>query len=161
VTDPPGETIAYRRSRFATHLPVDRRYTRAHYWLLEDSPGIWRVGFTKFGTRLLGDLVEFGFGVAPGAPVTLAQDIGWVEGFKAVTSLSCVVDGQFLGAGDEVREDITLVETDPYGRGWLYRVRGRADPASVDAHGYVSILDAAVDTLLRRRCAGGDWDDES
>ena len=53
------ESLYYRRSRFTTRLPRDRRYSPAHYWLFEESPGIWRVGLTKFATRMLGDIVEF------------------------------------------------------------------------------------------------------
>ena len=100
------------------------------------------------------------FAVAVGAHVALGQEIGSVEGFKAVTSIESVVEGEFLGAGDDLQEDITFVETDPYGQGWLYRVRGRPDPASVDVHGYISILDAAIDTLLRSRRVADERDDE-
>jgi glycine cleavage system H protein len=156
-----GETVPYRRSRFSTRLPVDRRYTAAHYWLLEESPGTWRVGFTKFATRMLGDFVEYDFTVTTGARVALGQDIGSIEGFKAVTSVYSVAEGEFLGAGDDLRGDITVAERDPYGRGWLYRVRGRPDPASVEVHVYVAILDATIDKLLASRHAGGERDDES
>lgn len=155
MSDQPA-AIPYKRSRFATRLPADRRYTPAHYWMLredagEGEEGIWRVGFTKFATRMLGDLVEYEFTVASGAAVALGQEIGWVEGFKAVTAIYSVLDGEFLSAGEELRRDITLAESDPYGRGWLYRVRGRPDPASVDVHGYVTILDGTIDRLLASR----------
>jgi glycine cleavage system H protein len=161
VSGTAGETIPYRRSRFSTRLPVDRRYTAAHYWLREESPGMWRVGFTKFATRMLGDLVEYDFTVAAGAPVALGQEIGSVEGFKAVTSVYCVADGEFQGVGDEFRRDITVAEADPYGRGWLYHVRGRPDPASIDVHGYVALLDATIDRLLSSRHAAGEDGRES
>lgn len=146
-----AEVVPYKRSRFSTRLPVDRRYTAAHYWLREESPEVWRVGFTKFATRMLGDLVEYEFASSAGAPVTLGEEIGSVEGFKAVTTIYSVAEGEFLDAGEGLRADITLVETDPYGRGWLYRVRGRPDPASVDVQGYIAILDATIDKLLESR----------
>lgn len=145
------EVVPYKRSRFSTRLPVDRRYTAAHYWLREESPEVWRVGFTKFATRMLGDLVEYEFTSSAGAPVTLGEEIGSVEGFKAVTTIYSVAEGEFLGAGEGLQADITLGETDPYGRGWLYRVRGRPDPASVDVQGYIAILDATIDKLLESR----------
>lgn len=152
----PADTIPYRRSRFSTRLPVDRRYTAAHYWLREETAGVWQVGFAKFATRMLGDLVEYDFSVKPGDAVTVGQDIGSIEGFKAVTTIFSVADGEFLGAGDTLRSDITIAETDPYGRGWLYRVRGRPDPASVDVHGYVAMLDATIDRLLASRHEAGE-----
>lgn len=146
-------SIPYKRSRFSTRLPADRRYTEAHYWLLEESAGIWRVGFTKFAMRMLGDVVEYDFSIAPGETVLVGQDIGSVEGFKAVTSIFSVAEGEYLGGNEALGSDITLVESDPYGRGWLYRVQGRPDPASLDVHGYVAVLDATIDRLLESRHA--------
>lgn len=156
----PNDTISYKRSRFSTRLPVDRRYTAAHYWLREEMPGVWQVGFTKFATRMLGDLVEYDFSVGPGDDVTVGQGIGSIEGFKAVTTMFSVADGEFLGASDALRSDITMAETDPYGRGWLYRVRGRPDPASVDVHGYVALLDTTIEGLLASRHEAGENPEE-
>jgi glycine cleavage system H protein len=62
-----------------------------------------------------------------------------------------VAEGVFLGVGCGLVSDITAVESDPYGGGWLYRVRGRPDPGSVDVHGYIAILDATIDRMLESR----------
>jgi glycine cleavage system H protein len=156
-----SDTIPYKRARFSTRLPVDRRYTAAHYWLREETAGAWQVGFTKFATRMLGDLVEYDFSVQPGDAVTVGQDIGSIEGFKAVTTIFSVAEGEFLGVGDGLQADITAAEADPYGRGWLYRVRGRPDPASVDVHGYVAMLDTTIDHLLASRHDAGEDANES
>jgi glycine cleavage system H protein len=145
------QTVAYRRARFGTRLPANRRYTAAHYWLLEQESGLWRIGFTKFATRMLGELVDFGFTPAAGDAVELGQAIGWVEGFKAVTDIYAVAAGQFLGINPEADRDISLIDSDPYGRGWLYQVRGTPDPASLDIHGYVAVLDATIDKMLASR----------
>ena len=161
MSAPASHIIPYKRSRFSTRLPADRRYTAAHYWLLEEARGVWRVGFTKFATRMLGDLVEYEFSITAGAPVTVGQEIGSIEGFKAVTSLFSVAEGEFLGAGDGLGSDITAVESDPYGRGWLYRVKGRPDPESVDIGGYIAILDATIDRLLETRHATQEGGRES
>src|SRR6185436_20405932 len=98
MSQPPGEVIAYKRSRFATRLPVDRRYTLSHFWLREEEPGLWQAGFTKFASRMLGEMVEYEFSVKPGDLVAVGQPIGWVEGFKAVSDLYSVAAGEFLGA---------------------------------------------------------------
>ena len=144
-------TVYYKRARFSTRLPVDRRYTAGHFWLLEESPDVWRVGFTKFATRMLGDLVEYELSATPGSHVEVGQEIGSLEGFKAVTALYSVAEGKMLGIGDGVAADITTVESDPYGNGWLYRVNGRPDPDSVDVQGYIAILDATIDRMLASR----------
>src|SRR5258708_7837145 len=91
-------TIYYKRARFLTHLPQARLYTKSHGWLLEVRPGVWRVGLTQFASRMLGDVVEFGFSVRGGETVAVGQSAGWIEGFKAVSDIYCVAAGEFLRA---------------------------------------------------------------
>ena len=152
---PPPEPIRYRRSRFSTRLPVDRRYTAAHYWLAEIEPGRWRVGYTRFATRMLGELVEVSLSPQPGERVAIGEVIGWIEGFKAITDVYSVVAGEYLGINPVLATEITLIDTDPYGAGWLYEVRGDPEPNSVDVHGYVAILDATIDRMLAHRHTEG------
>ena len=147
----PERTVYYRRSRFTTHLPVGYRYLAAHYWLAEESPGVWRVGLTKFATRMLGDVVEFEFTSQPGARVATGYEIGWIEGLKAVSTVFCAGNGEFLGPSEHLRQDVTLVESDPYRKGWLYRLRGEPASDSVDVHGYTAVLDATIDKMLSAR----------
>jgi glycine cleavage system H protein len=155
-----GPTVYYRRSRFTTHLPADRRYSPAHYWLLEESSGVWRVGLTKFATRMLGDIVEFEFTAPPGATLGVGDEIGSIEGLKAVTSVFAAGSGRFLGEGDPLRQDVTLAESDPYGKGWLYRLQGEPASDTVDVQGYVAILDATIDKMLASRHeSAGDADE--
>lgn len=152
-----GEKILYHRSRFTTRLPDDRRYTSSHFWLAEEAGGIRRVGFTRMATWLLGDPVEFEFSVRPGVTIAAGQEIGWVEGLKALHTLYAVAEGEFLEAGGEIAGDITLIDTDPYESGWLYRVRGTPAPGTMDVHGYMALLDDAVDAVIRGReeeCGG-------
>ena len=146
-----GSTVYYKKARFLTHLPEGRLYTRSHFWLLEVSPGVWRVGLTKFASRMLGDVVEFGFKVPSGAPVEVGQSVGWIEGFKAVSDLYCVAAGEFLRANPALDADITLLDSKLYGEGWLYEVRGSPEPEAVDVAGYVAILDATIDRMIESR----------
>lgn len=147
MSDRPPEVLAYKRSRFSTRLPTNRLYTPSHFWLLEESFGFYRVGFTKFATRMLGELVEYGFQTKPGDAVSVGQQIGWVEGFKAITDLYCVADGTFEGGNADLEQDATLTDTDPYGRGWLYRVRGKPEANAVDVQGYMALLDLTIDKM--------------
>jgi len=163
VSAPRDESLYYRRSRFTTHLPRDRRYSPAHYWLFEESPGVWRVGLTKFATRMLGDIVEFEMSVTGGANVNVGDAIGSIEGLKAVTSVFAAGSGLFLGEGAGLRRDVTVAESDPYGEGWLYRLQGAPASDAVDVDGYVAILDATIDKMLANRHAGmesGEGPDE-
>ena len=149
---------SYRRSRFSTELPADYRYTPAHFWLREESSGVWRIGFTKFALWLLGDPVEFDFSVNAGQPVAAGREIGWVEGLKALTTIYAAAEGEFLGAGGEIRTDITLLDSDPYERGCLYRIRGKPVSDSLDVNAYMAVLDEAVDRVIagRQQECGGD-----
>ena len=151
MSGPRDQAIYYKRSRFTTHLPRDRRYSPAHYWLLEESTGTWRIGFTRFATRMLGDMVEFNFAVREGERVAVGDEIGTVEGLKAVTSIFASGSGLFLGESAQLRSDVTLVESDPYGKGWLYRLQGAAAPDAVDVEGYIAILDATIDKMMAHR----------
>ncbi len=143
--------LRYKRSRFATRLPVGHRYTRSHYWLDRDATGCWRIGLTTFATRMLGDLVECMFAVEPGASVALGQTVGSIEGFKAISDIYAVAEGRFVRVNEALDADITLVESAPYGDGWLYAVDGKADPDSLGVDGYVHVLDATVDRMLASR----------
>jgi glycine cleavage system H protein len=152
LSDPhDSAALAYRRARFGTLLPTDRLYTRSHYWLREVEPARWRVGFTKFATRMLGDAVEYQFEIEPGGRVALGQKIGWIEGFKAVSDIYAVAHGVFGGGNSKLSREITLIESDPYERGWLYQVDGNPEADSVNAAGYATILDATIDKMLASR----------
>lgn len=144
-----SDDVRYRRNRFSARLPASCRYTRSHAWLLEVSPGRWRVGLTSFATRMLGEVVEFGFDVADGAPVKTADVIGYIEGFKAVSDLFCVVDGTFEGTNAATRQDPALIWAKPHDEGWLYLAQGTADRESVDVAGYVTFLDETIDRLMQ------------
>jgi glycine cleavage system H lipoate-binding protein len=56
--------------------------------------------------------------------------------------------------GEALQSNITAVESDPYRTGWLYRVNGRPDPAALDVHGYVAVLDSTIDAMLDSRHEG-------
>lgn len=150
MADDSANPLYYKRSRFSCKLPTERLYTPSHFWLLEVEPGRWRVGFTKFATRMLGDLVEHGFEAKPGDAVSVGQVIGWIEGFKALTDLYCVANGEFAGANPALDADITLTDSDPYGEGWLYMVRGTPDPGATDVHGYAGLLDLTIDKMREK-----------
>jgi glycine cleavage system H protein len=138
-----GDSLSYSRCKFSTTLPKNYRYTSGHYWLAPTAPGIWRVGFTRFAVRMLGDFVEMQLDAKPGAPVQIGDEIGWYEGLKARTDLFCVVAGVF----ERVNPELSDPRDDPYGAGWLYEVRGAPDPQSVDVRGYIAVLDATIDKL--------------
>lgn len=150
------EVIPYKRSRFQTRLPTGRLYTPSHFWVLEQEPRVYRVGFTRFATRMLGELVEHGFEVKPGGLVKVGQTIGWVEGFKALTDLYCVLDGEFAGGNPDIEADPSLIDSDPYHKGWLYAVRDATpDPNGMTVQKYMELLDMTIDRMQGGEVASG------
>jgi glycine cleavage system H protein len=147
------KTLPYKRSHFATQLPVDYLYSASHAWIARQDENTWRVGVTKFATRMLGDAVDLGFEAAPGVALRRGDVVGWIEGFKAISDIYCIADGQFVGANPELKRELELVSRDPYGRGWLYAISGQPDPRCVDVYAYRDLLDQTIDRLLAKEKA--------
>ena len=146
-----SKTSEYRRARFVTSLPRDYYYSASHFWIARQQDQTWRIGLTKFASRMLGEMVDYGFEVQLDAPVHSGQAIGWIEGFKAVSDVFCIAEGRFTGANPALEQDITLINQDPYGAGWLYAVKGQPDATCVDVNGYAKILDQTIDNLLEKQ----------
>ena len=143
--------IRYSRSRFSTRLIEDRLYTRGHYWLEKTEGDRWRIGFTRFAIRMLGEAVEVDFEVEPEAEVKIGDVIGWMEGFKAVTDLFAPMTGRFCGRNPIIDEDITVLVTDPYIKGWLFEMAGDPGEECIDVHAYCAVLDTTIDGMLGKR----------
>jgi|SRR6185503_3321286 len=151
MTTRAGKTLHYRRSHFATQLPLDYLYTPSHAWVARQEDESWRIGLTRFATRMLGEMVDHGFEVAPGSKVGIGQIVGWVEGFKAISDLFCVVEGEFVGSNPLLKGKIVVINKDCYEAGWLYQVKGMPDPKCMDVHAYRDLLDKTIDRLLAQR----------
>lgn len=140
-----GSGLSYARCKFTTTLPKTYRYTAGHFWLARQTePDLWRVGFTKFAARMLGDFVELNFKVTPGTALTVGDELGTFEGLKAVSTLFAVAEGQFVRANPALEDTGNLTHDDPYRQGWLYEVRGTPDPTSFEVAGYIDHLDAVI-----------------
>ena len=145
------KTLHYKRSHFVTQLPLDYLYSPSHFWLARQGGDVWRVGLTKFASRMLGDLVDYKLDLEPGAEVSTGQIMGWVEGFKAISDLYCVVDGKFVGGNPDLKQRIAVVNKDPYGLGWIYEGRGRPDVKCMEVQAYRELLDRTIDRILEKQ----------
>jgi glycine cleavage system H protein len=120
-------------------VPADLRYTKEHEWVRVDGDEA-TVGVTEFAAQQLGDVV---FVELPdvGRSVDQFAAFGVVESVKAVSDLFAPVSGEVVAANEDLRSKPELVNSDPYGEGWLVRVRVRdaseldelLDPAAYDA----------------------------
>lgn len=145
-----AKTLFYKRSHFVTRLPLHRLYSPSHYWLLEQK-GIWRIGLTKFATRMLGEIVDYGFDIQPVAAIRPGQMLGWIEGFKAISDLFCVIEGKFGRGNPQLSHNPEAIDRDCYGEGWLYEAIGKPDALCLDTEGYRDLLDATIDKLVEKQ----------
>jgi len=109
--------------------PKDRRYTREHEWVLL-SGGEALVGITDFAQEQLGDLVYFDLPDA-GKQLRQNQKLGEVESVKAVSEIYAPLSGEVVEVNPKVNETPEVVNRDPYGEGWLLKVKP-ADPKELD-----------------------------
>lgn len=145
-----SQSIPYKRARFSCDLPTDRLYSASHFWLQEIENGLWRVGFTKFATRMLGEIVDFQLDIQPNDPVSIGKIIGQIEALKAVSDIYCIVEGTFHCKNAALDKDVSIISSNPFGRGWLYQAQGKPDSNRMDANGYISLLDRTIDRLQER-----------
>jgi len=114
----------------AESYPDDLKYHRDHDWArVEGDEAV--LGITWFAKDALGELVHF---EAPTAGSTVAKDTsyGEVESVKAVSDVTAPLSGEVLAVNQVVVDAPETVNEDPYGGGWLIRVR-LTDPSEVDA----------------------------
>ncbi|AEA27708.1 Glycine cleavage system H protein [Pseudonocardia dioxanivorans CB1190] len=125
-------------------IPDDLQYTDQHEWIRMVAPDIARVGITDYAQNQLGDIV---FVELPeiGSPVSAGREFGEVESTKSTSDLVAPLSGEVVRVNTELGERPELVNSDPYGAGWLLELRV-ADPSErstaglLDAAGYATAI---------------------
>jgi glycine cleavage system H protein len=101
--------------------PAELRYTAEHEWVSVDGT-MASVGITDYAQRALGDVVYVSV-PAPGTRVTAGEPCGEVESTKSVSDVYSPVTGEVAEVNSDVDEDPGLVNSDPYGAGWLMKIQ--------------------------------------
>jgi glycine cleavage system H protein len=114
----------------AESYPDDLQYHSEHDWARVDE-GEAVLGITWFAQDALGELVHFE-APAPGSTVTKDASYGEVESVKAVSDVIAPLSGEVLEVNQAVVDAPETVNDDPYGAGWLIRVR-LSDPSELDS----------------------------
>lgn len=123
------------------NIPDDLRYNASHEWVRLEGDVV-TVGITDHAQEELTDVV---FVELPpvGKEVDAEDPIAVVESVKAASDIYAPVSGEVVEANDEVEGDPALVNTDPYGSGWIFKLKVK-DPAQVeamlDAEGYRALF---------------------
>jgi glycine cleavage system H protein len=110
--------------------PDDLHYTAEHEWVRSVDGGLVRIGITAYAQDALGDVVYVTLPEV-GAAVTAGDACGEVESTKSVSDLFAPVSGEVTARNEGLDANPELVNSDPYGEGWLFEVRP-SDSAAVD-----------------------------
>lgn len=110
------------------NFPENLKYTNDHEWIRVEGGTGW-VGVTDYAQGELGDVVYVEL-PSPGAKVQQGKSFGTIEAVKAVSDLFAPVSGEVLEANTEVQGNPDVVNKDPYGRGWMVKIR-IANPAEL------------------------------
>jgi glycine cleavage system H protein len=115
-----------------SETPQGLLYTEQHEYLKKtDEDGIYVVGITAYAQGELGDVVFVEL-PSPGSSFERMDAFGTIEAVKAVSDLFCPVAGEVVAVNDALDDDPSLVNSDPYGTGWMIRLRV-TDPGQLDA----------------------------
>ena len=119
--------------------PDDLKYTQEHEWVRSpgENDGSVRVGITHYAQDQLGDIVYVSL-PAFGEDVTAGVACGELESTKSVSDVYAPIDGEVVAVNETLDATPELVNSDPYGGGWLYELA----PANADA--VDGLLDAAA-----------------
>ncbi len=100
----------------------DRRYTRDHLWVkVED--GRARIGLTDYGQDVLKDVVGVEL-PEPGRRVGVGEVVASIEGLKTTTEVYTPLSGVIASVNERLVNEPELINTDPYGDGWLFEITG-------------------------------------
>ena len=121
-----------------SEIPPDLSYTAEHEWVQRVGDDTVRVGITDFAQSSLGDVV---FVQLPdvGTDVSAGESFGEVESTKSVSDLYSPVTAKVVAVNGEMEGSPQLVNSDPYGEGWLVELQADADALAREVGG---LLDA-------------------
>ena len=106
-----------------TKIPQDLRYTEEHEYVKETGDaGIVQIGITDFAQGELGDVVFVEL-PKPGSTYSRMDVFGTIEAVKAVSELFCPLSGEIVEVNERLDKEPALVNTDPYGDGWMIKLR--------------------------------------
>ena len=125
-----------------SQIPPELKYVKTHEWLELLADGTVKVGITDHAQEMLGDMVYVELPEV-GRELNAGDECGVVESVKAASDVYSPLTGRIVEVNETVTETPETVNSDPYGDGWLYRLKvgdsGELD-GLLDADGYAAVL---------------------
>ncbi|MFG2003813.1 glycine cleavage system protein GcvH [Spirillospora sp. NPDC048911] len=125
-------------------VPEQLRYSEEHEWVsgLESEDGIVTVGITQHAADALGEIVYLELSSGEGDTVEAGETCGEVESTKSVSDLYSPVNGEITAINAAVIEEPKVINDDPYGEGWIFKVRVSDEPGDLlDAEAYAKLIE--------------------
>jgi glycine cleavage system H protein len=113
----------------ASNIPEDNRYAKSHEYAHPEGD-VALVGITEYAQKELGDVVLVELPTV-GTQIDANEEMGSIESVKAVSDLFAPVSGEVIEINESLTDKPELVNTDPYGDGWLVKIR-MSDPSELD-----------------------------
>lgn len=127
-----------------SQVPAELKYNDSHEWVRLEADGTVTVGITAHAQEALGDVV-FVETPAVGSELSAGSSAGVVESVKAASDIYSPIDGTVLATNPALEGEPELVNSDPYGEGWMFRLQP-ANPAQIndmlDAEAYSGLIGA-------------------
>ena len=123
------------------NIPANLKYTNEHEWVRVEGDVVY-VGITDYAQEQLGDIVFVDIPTV-GETLNAGDTIGTIEVVKTISDIFCPISGEVLEVNEALEENPALVNKDPYGEGWLVKIKPAADSdfdALLDAEAYKALL---------------------
>ncbi len=142
-----GDFIVVRVGGREYLVARDRRYTESDEWAKPED-GVVVVGVTDYAQKEMKDIVGVELPEA-GAEVSRGDEVAWLESIKATEPVKAPVSGRIVEANERLLDEPELVNRDPYGEGWIFKLEPR-DPGELDS----LLTPEEYAELIRRRKQG-------
>ena len=121
-------------------LPTDYLYSAEHEWVnsTDVKPGdVVRVGITQYAADQLGEIVYVELPEV-GTEAEAGEPCGEVESTKSVSDIYAPVSGEVVAVNEDLEDSAAVINDDPYGEGWIYKVRVTEAGPLMDAEAYAA-----------------------
>lgn len=143
-----SEPLVFMMGKFEAHFPTNLLYAKNHMWACQESEKEYRFGLSAYAVRLLQDVYFLEWDFDPPQQVMARESIGQIESSKAESELYSPVSGLFTAFNTTLLEDPSAINTDKYGKGWLFELQSES-PQLLSPEEYLVHLAASWEVAQR------------
>ncbi|NHI92345.1 MAG: glycine cleavage system protein H [Candidatus Lokiarchaeota archaeon] len=138
--------VKIEKDGITADVPDNLKYGKSHVWA-KDEAGVVTIGITDYGQKSLKEIVLVDIMVGEGDEVSGSPDeqpsvdpFASLESTKAVAEIFALANGSVTAVNTELDDDPTIVNQDPYGKGWIIKVKGSLVGGVLDAAAYANFV---------------------